>query len=206
MINARENPASLGQSLFIAEGPYRWRNTMKASGLWPLLTPPLLKRRAWQELTFWCSRTPSCCIGCPGPWGKGLRYGCFQLWQLLWDGEAQEICNHRSAASCNEMKGMFNEINIFQHYTCKSGERQHAYYCIAYLFVYIMLHVGDQMSVIYAMLITGLQTMLSGCEPNSGAVICFALLLWFSLLLKDFFFFVSTVLQGEMQDAVVELW
>lgn len=62
------------------------------------------------------------------------------------------------------------------------------------------------MSVIYAMLITGLQTMLSGCEPNSGAVICFALLLWFSLLLKDFFFFVSTVLQGEMQDAVVELW
>lgn len=70
---------------------------------------------------------------------------------------------------------------------CKSGERQHAYYCIAYLFVYIILRVGDQVFVIYAMLITGLQTMLSGCEPNSGAVICFGILLWFSLVLKDFF-------------------
>lgn len=101
--------------------------------------------------------------------------------------KGQKIHNHRSAITRSKMKGMFNEINIFQHYMCKSGERQHAYYCIAYLFVYIILRVGDQVFVIYAMLITGLQTMLSGCEPNSGAVICFGILLWFSLVLEDFF-------------------
>lgn len=101
--------------------------------------------------------------------------------------KGQKIHNHRSAITRSKMKGMFNEINIFQHYMCKSGERQHAYYSIAYLFVYIILRVGDQVFVIYAMLITGLQTMLSGCEPSSGAAICFGILLWFSLVLKDFF-------------------
>lgn len=46
--------------------------------------------------------------------------------------------------------------------------------------------------------------MLSGCEPQSGGVICFGILLWFSLLLKDSFF-VYTVFQSEVQGAEVEL-
>ena len=39
-------------------------------------------------------------------------------------------------------------------------------------------------------LITDLGTMLSGCELHSGHVICFGILLWFSLLLKDGFLFI----------------
>lgn len=49
-------------------------------------------------------------------------------------------------------------------------------------------------------LITGLETMLSGCEPNS--------MLWYFAVVFSFvdIFLMYTLLQGEMQDAEVELW
>lgn len=54
-------------------------------------------------------------------------------------------------------------------------------------------------------LIRDLETILPGCEPHSRGILCFGILLWFLILLKDFFC-VYTVFQGEMQDAGVELW
>lgn len=36
--------------------------------------------------------------------------------------------------------------------------------------------------------LTDLETVPPGCKPHSGGVICFGVLLWLSLLLRDIFF------------------
>lgn len=105
--------------------------------------------------------------------------------------------------SSSEIKGIFYESNTFQHYTCKQGDRQRACECIvcsnALFYIYRI-----KCLLLTQCVITDLGTMLSGCEPQSGGVICFGILLWFSLLLKDSFF-VYTVFQSEVQGAEVEL-
>lgn len=55
------------------------------------------------------------------------------------------------------------------------------------LFESIMHFTCIGSNVYYFCLITDLETILPGCEPHNGGVICFGFLLWFSLLLKDIF-------------------
>lgn len=47
--------------------------------------------------------------------------------------------------------------------------------------------------------LTDLETVPPGCKPHSGGVICFGVLLWLSLLSKDFFFILFSKVRCKMQ-------
>lgn len=170
----------------------------------PHLTLPLFRGYVWQEAVSWCARRPSGYAGWPRLRGEGKGTAGLCWGSTTWMEHAWKILTHRSVISSSEIKGIFYESNTFQHYTCKQGGGQRACECIVCLNALFYIY-RIKCLLLMQCIITDLGTKLSGCEPQSGGVICFGILLWFSLLLKDFFFFVYTVFQREAQGTEVEL-
>lgn len=190
MMNTMENPAALGQRYFIAEedGLYCWRNTVRISGSWPCPILPLLFSKC--ELgKSWLSDVPGL------PRDVMVSHGC--------EGRGKARSSSVEAALLGwRMPGKFVTVDLFlaaarwKAYFMKaihcsvtraSQERDSMHMSAMLACLYELFYVYRiKCLLLMQSLITGLETMLSGCEPNSGGVIYFGILLWFSLLLTFF--------------------